>query len=183
MGIPSWPGGADWRRRSLLFANICLRRLYGYGGCAFAVRKHYEGRKRKHPVISPHPQCSKACPLIFAGIKSCERLLTINPRFERVACAQKVGFKNREIFHKTDWEAVSKDPKALFRQWAPWLFNHDPEAYVAQKYDECAEYILNGKPFKTENAVPGHTFKAWTVKEFMEASESGKIPDDDGEWF
>ncbi|CAG9956894.1 unnamed protein product [Clonostachys rosea f. rosea IK726] len=34
-------------------------------------------------------------------------------RFERVACAQKTGFRRREAFHKTDWEAVAKNPDIL----------------------------------------------------------------------
>jgi hypothetical protein len=34
-------------------------------------------------------------------------------RFERVSCAQKTGFKNRELFHDTDWDTVARNPDIL----------------------------------------------------------------------
>ncbi|KAH8198645.1 hypothetical protein TruAng_007186 [Truncatella angustata] len=104
-------------------------------------------------------------------------------RFERVSCAQKVGFKNREVFHKTDWAAVSINPKILRRNWAPWLLDHDPEAYTELQYDACVKHILEKSPFKNTNSVPGYEYKSWTVQGFLEASEAGELPEDAGEWY
>lgn len=111
------------------------------------------------------------------------RQLTYLQRFERVSCAQKIGFKNREVFHKTDWAAVAKDPKVLSRNWAPWLLEHDPEAYVDSQYDACVEHIEKGTPFKNTNAVPGFDYVPWNVQGFMEASERNELLDDAGEWY
>lgn len=104
-------------------------------------------------------------------------------RFERVSCAQKVGFKNREMAHKTDWAAVAKNPKIMFRNWAPWLLEHDPEAYVESQYDACVKHLVEGAPFKNTNAVPGYDYEPWTVQGFMEASDKNEIPEDAGQWY
>lgn len=48
-------------------------------------------------------------------------LLTEDNRFERVACAQKTGFRRREAFHKTDWEAVAKNPDVLGKVVGDWV--------------------------------------------------------------
>ncbi|KAL3599767.1 hypothetical protein FPOAC2_03995 [Fusarium poae] len=103
-------------------------------------------------------------------------------RFERVSCAQKMGFKNREIFHNTDWDAVAKNPQILGKVAGDWLLRHDPEQYVYENYSACAEHLLNGSPFKNTNSVPGYTYKPWTVKELLDASESGKPIKDEGDW-
>ena len=36
--------------------------------------------------------------------------------FERVTCAQKMGFRNRENFHNTDWDAAAKNPDSILKQ-------------------------------------------------------------------
>ncbi|KAG2418549.1 hypothetical protein HFD88_001650 [Aspergillus terreus] len=103
-------------------------------------------------------------------------------RFERVSCAQKMGFKNRESFHNTDWDAVAKKPHLFGKIAGDWLLRHDPEQYAYENYGKCAEHLLNGTPFKNTNSVPGYTYKPWTVKELLDASESGKPIEDEGDW-
>ncbi|KAK7211713.1 hypothetical protein V2G26_018891 [Clonostachys chloroleuca] len=53
-------------------------------------------------------------------------------KFERVACAQKTGFRRREAFHKTDWEAVAKNPDVLGKvvgyEYKPWTVQELLEA-------------------------------------------------------
>ncbi|KAL3434920.1 hypothetical protein BDV09DRAFT_204410 [Aspergillus tetrazonus] len=103
-------------------------------------------------------------------------------RFERVSCAQKMGFKNRELYHKTDWDAVAKNPEIMGKMVGDWLLKHDPEKYAYENYEKCKNFLLHGEPFANTNAVPGYTYKPWTVKELLEASEKGKAVLDEGEW-
>ncbi|KAF9882592.1 hypothetical protein FE257_006226 [Aspergillus nanangensis] len=103
-------------------------------------------------------------------------------RFERVSCAQKMGFKNREKFHKTDWEAVDSNPETVGKPIGSWVLYHDPEKYVYDKYEDCAQHVLTGRPFKNTNAVPGYTYKPWTAAEMIAASERGEMIIDQGDW-
>ncbi|KAL4977068.1 hypothetical protein BDW66DRAFT_133317 [Aspergillus desertorum] len=103
-------------------------------------------------------------------------------RYERVSCAQKMGFKNRELYHKTDWDAVAKNPEIMGKMVGKWLLMHDPERYAYENYESCKEFLLRGEPFTNTNAVPGYTYKPWTVKELLEASKTGEGIADDGEW-
>ncbi|KAF9876371.1 hypothetical protein CkaCkLH20_06314 [Colletotrichum karsti] len=82
-------------------------------------------------------------------------------RFERVACAQKLGFKTREVLHKTDWDYVKKHPEIMKNRLGGWLLKHDPE---------------------DTNGVPGYTYKPWTVKELLDASDKGQLVEDEGNW-
>ena len=106
----------------------------------------------------------------------------VDDRFERVSCAQKMGFKNREIFHNTDWNAVAENPLIMGKVAGDWLLRHDPEKYAYENYNKCAEHLLKGVPFQNTNAVPGYTYKPWTVKELLHASECGKPVEDEGDW-
>ncbi|KAL4994166.1 hypothetical protein BDV10DRAFT_189304 [Aspergillus recurvatus] len=103
-------------------------------------------------------------------------------RFERVSCAQKMGFKNRELYHKTDWDAVASNPEIMGKMVGNWLLMHDPEKYAYENYEKCKEFLLRGSLFTNTNAVPGYTYKPWTVKELLEASERGEGIVDEGEW-
>ncbi|KAJ5428714.1 Monooxygenase FAD-binding [Penicillium cf. griseofulvum] len=103
-------------------------------------------------------------------------------RFERVSCAQKMGFKNREVFHNTDWDAVAKDPEIMGKMVGNWLVHHNPEQYALENYGKCAEHLLKGAPFENTNSVPGYRYKPWTVQELLDASESGKPVQDEGDW-
>ncbi|TDZ36116.1 FAD-dependent monooxygenase fsr3 [Colletotrichum spinosum] len=103
-------------------------------------------------------------------------------RFERVTCAQKMGFKNRENFHNTDWDAAAKNPAAILKQVDEWVSRHNPEQYAYDSYDECASHILRGTPFQNTNSPPGHTFKPWTVAELLAYADRGERIVDDGDW-
>ncbi|CAI7599792.1 unnamed protein product [Penicillium pancosmium] len=103
-------------------------------------------------------------------------------RFERVSCAQKMGFKNREVYHKTDWDFVAKNPEVMGKMVGNWLVHHDPEQYAYENYAKCAEHLLVGAPFENSNSVPGYEYKPWTVKELLDASERGEAVQDEGDW-
>ena len=92
----------------------------------------------------------------------------VDDRVERVSCAQKMGFKNREIFHNTDWNAVAENPQIMGKLAGDWLLRHDPEQYAYANYSKCAEHLLKGMPFQNTNAVPSYTYKPWTTKELLE---------------
>lgn len=93
-----------------------------------------------------------------------------------------MGFKNRELYHKTDWDAVAKNPEIMGKMVGDWLLKHDPEKYAYENYEKCKNFLLHGEPFANTNAVPGYTYKPWTVKELLEASERGEAVVDEGEW-
>lgn len=93
-----------------------------------------------------------------------------------------MGLKNRELYHNTNWEAMGKDHSRLLKMVGRWAANHDAEKYAYENYGNCVNYITMGVPFKNTNAVPGHTYKPWTIRELLDASERGEPDTDDGEW-
>ncbi|KAK1623871.1 hypothetical protein BDP81DRAFT_465163 [Colletotrichum phormii] len=105
-------------------------------------------------------------------------------RFERTACAQKIGFKSREVFHHTNWDEAAKNPRSIAKFTGSWLLKHDPEQYAYDNYEACAESLLQGKEFKNTNAVPGFPFNLWTVQELLDKSDQGEsVDDDEGDWY
>ncbi|KAI3539446.1 hypothetical protein CSPX01_08892 [Colletotrichum filicis] len=103
-------------------------------------------------------------------------------RFIRVSCGQKMGFKNRENFHKTDWEAAEKNPEAMTKTVGDWVLNHDPEQYAYDNYGKCVNHLLMMEPFVDTNIPPGYVFKPWTVKELLDASDNDIKVVYDGDW-
>ena len=100
-----------------------------------------------------------------------------------MACAQRVGFKTREVFHCTDWDAIQSDATPLLRSMVGrWLVNHDPEQYALDNYRACADHLTSGAGFKNTNAVPGFTYTPWTVQELLDASDRGEKLVDEGDW-
>lgn len=59
---------------------------------------------------------------------------------------------------------------------------HDPEQYVYESYGDCVNHLLVGTPFENTNAVPGFSYKPWTVAEVLEAYEKDGELADEGEW-
>lgn len=93
-----------------------------------------------------------------------------------------MGFKTREVFHRTDWSAVENDPTPITKMVGKWLINHDPEKYAYDNYKDCACYLTTGTPFKNTNGVPGYTHALWTVQELLAASDRGEKLEDEGDW-
>lgn len=93
-----------------------------------------------------------------------------------------MGFKNRQNFHKTDWEVVEQNPATVGKFTGQWLLDHDPVQYAYDNFQACAAHVLEGAPFKNSNFVPGHTFKEWTVADLQRAWKEGKPVVDDGDW-
>ncbi|KAI4935168.1 uncharacterized protein J4E92_002455 [Alternaria infectoria] len=103
-------------------------------------------------------------------------------RFERVSCAQKLGFKNREIFHNTDWKDEKAAPTKQHKMVGDWLVCHNPEKYVYENYQKCAEHLDTGVEFLNTNIPPGYKYRPWTVRGLLGASERGEVVGDEGDW-
>ena len=103
-------------------------------------------------------------------------------RFQRVTCAQKIGFKNRQQYHETTFKPAEEGTRPTFPMVGLWSSEHDPEQYVYEMYGKCANHILSDSPFENTNYPAGHTFKIWTVKEMREVAERGENIVDDGDW-
>lgn len=93
-----------------------------------------------------------------------------------------MGFKSREMWHHTDWEAVKKNPAILSKIVGRWVMVHDPEQYAYDNYEAAARHVIEGTPFPNSNSVPGYTYKPWDIKDLLEASASGISLADDGDW-
>jgi hypothetical protein len=94
-----------------------------------------------------------------------------------------MGFKTRELLHKTDWGLVKEHPEIMQKaSVGKWLLKHDPEQYAAENFEKCADHMLHGSPFESTNSVPGYTYKPWTVHELLEGSDNGTLVEDEGDW-
>ncbi|TVY84601.1 FAD-dependent monooxygenase mdpD [Lachnellula suecica] len=107
-------------------------------------------------------------------------------RYQRVSCTQKMAFVNSQVMNAatTDWETIKKDPKRVRIRFPKWVFRHDPEAYVYEKYGQAFAHLVNGSEFKNTNFPPGHNFVPWTIEEVYRDISEGKRVEDllDGDW-
>ncbi|SJL01263.1 related to fusarubin cluster-monooxygenase [Armillaria ostoyae] len=103
-------------------------------------------------------------------------------RFERVSCAQRMGFKTRENWHHTDWDAVSKNPQLVGKIIGSWLSKHDSEKYAYDNYAACAKHIIDGTRFTNTNTPPGYIYEAWTVEDLLKAAREKTDVQDAGDW-
>ncbi len=103
-------------------------------------------------------------------------------RFERVSCAQRMGFKTRENWHHTDWDAVSKNPRLVGKIIGNWLAKHDSEKYAYDNYAACAKHITDGTPFTNTNTPPGYIYEPWTVEDLLKAAREKTDVQDTGDW-
>jgi hypothetical protein len=101
-------------------------------------------------------------------------------RFERVACLQKAGIVNHELRNRSSNADVSQTkPVGLL---GSWIWSHDPERYAIDNYDSVLAHLMVGAPFKSTNIPPGHVYKPWTIDELLQAKDSGKEIELDGDW-
>jgi hypothetical protein len=144
------------------------------------------GKNKACLATKVHNQLRSVCvcytPCHYTYMESAKTELTYLDRFERVSSAQKMGFKNREVFHNTDWDVITRNPEAMGKMVGDWVIYHDPEQYAYDSYKGCADHILEGAPFEHRNTVPGYTYKPWTVKQLLEASSADKPVVDEGTW-
>jgi 2-polyprenyl-6-methoxyphenol hydroxylase-like FAD-dependent oxidoreductase len=68
-------------------------------------------------------------------------------RYERVKAVQKTGESTRELWHKTDWEDVKKNPEKIQFPRQEWILGFDAESHAEEVFDEIF------RSFKTTNGV------------------------------
>ena len=102
-------------------------------------------------------------------------------RWERVTCAQKLGFKNREIFHSADWDAFGKDPSKVAKITQRWLKNHNPKQYAHEMYEAAENHLQYGTSFTNTNGPVGYKYKPWTIDELLRGTADA-TEEDEGDW-
>jgi 2-polyprenyl-6-methoxyphenol hydroxylase-like FAD-dependent oxidoreductase len=106
-------------------------------------------------------------------------------RYERASCTQKMAFVNAQALgHTTDWDDVRRNPEKVHLRYPKWLFLHNPEAYVYEKYGQAFAHLVNGAAFRNTNIPPGHKFVHWTLEQIHKEMAAGKRVEDllDGDW-
>ncbi|OGE48913.1 hypothetical protein PENARI_c025G01129 [Penicillium arizonense] len=106
-------------------------------------------------------------------------------RYQRVSCTQKMAFVNSQLLNATsDWDVIMKDPKTVRLRFPKWVFKHDPEAYVYEKYGQAFAHLVTGAKFENTNFPPGHKFVPWTIEDVYKDIGEGKKIEQllDGDW-
>lgn len=105
-------------------------------------------------------------------------------RYQRVSCAQKMAFVNSQLLAATDWASIEKDPMQVRLRFPRWVFQHDPENYVYEKYGQAFAHVTQGTSFQNTNFPPDHKFTPWTIEQVHEDIAAGKSAVDllDGDW-
>ncbi|KAH7050212.1 putative MAK1-like monooxygenase [Macrophomina phaseolina] len=62
-------------------------------------------------------------------------------RYDRVKNVQKTGETTRDMWHKTDWEKVKKDPASIQLPREDWIFEFDAEKHAEEVFDEVAKKL------------------------------------------
>ena len=93
-----------------------------------------------------------------------------------------MGFENREIFHNTNWSDAAANTKVMKKMVGEWLTYHDPELYAHENYHKCAEYLTQRTRFENTNMPSGYTYRPWTVRKLLGASERSEVLEDEGDW-
>ncbi|KAL4945216.1 hypothetical protein BDV06DRAFT_219604 [Aspergillus oleicola] len=72
-------------------------------------------------------------------------------RYERCRIGQMMGIETRDVWLKTDWEAVKKNKQVLAQPRPSWLFTHDPQAYAYEEFETAANAVLTGCVYAPRN--------------------------------
>lgn len=103
-------------------------------------------------------------------------------RFQRVACAQRAGFKNREKWHHTDIADAKAHPERFIESVGSWINMHNPEDYVDKNYQKALNHVERGTSFQSTNIPPGYTYTPWTIDELWKAAAEERETVDEGDW-
>lgn len=63
-------------------------------------------------------------------------------RYDRVRQTQKTGESTRDMWHKTDWEKVKKNPEMIQFPRQEWIFDFDAEKNAEETYDTVVKELL-----------------------------------------
>ena len=166
--LPTSANGATQAMEDGISISACLK-LAGKNNIPLATRVHTALRSVSNTIF-------------FKSLSS-RRIMLIHPRrFQRVACAQRSGFKNREKWHYTDFEEAKKHPEKLTMQIGRWINLHDAEEYAYDNWTKCVNHLVSGAPFQHTNIPPGYTYEPWTIDELLNASAEERSIVDAGDW-
>jgi 2-polyprenyl-6-methoxyphenol hydroxylase-like FAD-dependent oxidoreductase len=105
-------------------------------------------------------------------------------RYERVSCSQKLSFVNAEVLRGLNMEDITQDPEKARVRFPKWVFQHDPESYVYEKYGQAFAHLVLDEKFENTNLPPGHKFRPWTIEKIKEDARNGNSVAEllDGDW-
>ncbi|KAK8861969.1 monooxygenase [Apiospora arundinis] len=127
-------------------------------------------------------------------------------RFERVACAQIVGFlRFKQTIHpppssngdlcpssstaptcasssSSSATTTAKPPIDLRSRLCRWQWSHDPEQYAYDQYGAALRHLQTGTPFRNTNVPRGYEYQPWTFGEVMDLVAQGKFLELGGDW-
>jgi 2-polyprenyl-6-methoxyphenol hydroxylase-like FAD-dependent oxidoreductase len=103
-------------------------------------------------------------------------------RFDRVSCAQRLGWENDQRFHKADFSSGPIDLSKVQARVPKWIFTHDPEQYAIDNYANAAASVMKGRGFANTNIPAGHVPSLWTMEEVLALEAEGKTVELSGDW-
>jgi len=62
-------------------------------------------------------------------------------RYDRVCKVQKTGESTRDMWHKTDWDEVEKNPEVIKFPREDWIFGHDAEKHAEETFETVAKDV------------------------------------------
>ena len=79
----------------------------------------------------------------------CSSPLTVllKSSFQRVSCAQKMGFKTRNAWIRADLDELTSNPRKLAPVIGKWVASHQPEKYVYDNYANCVKNVIGKGEF------------------------------------
>lgn len=107
-------------------------------------------------------------------------------RYDRVSCAQLLGFVNQQRYHDTDFEVLKSDVSKVSAKVPKWIWTHDPEKYAVEKYAQAAQSLKEdrGVVFENTNYPQGHEGRDWTLEGLEKLRAEGKPAESllQGDW-
>lgn len=101
-------------------------------------------------------------------------------RFERTSCLQLLGVLNHSLRNRS--ANADKSQTKPIGILGSWIWKHDPERYAIENYVKALAHVKDGSEFTNTNIPPGHSYRPWTIDEILNAKETGKAVELDGDW-
>ncbi|PSN61314.1 FAD/NAD(P)-binding domain-containing protein [Corynespora cassiicola Philippines] len=93
---------------------------------------------------------------------------------ERTSLTMRLGWETRHRWHRTDVEAIRKNPEIIKMPQPKWMIGHDAEKYAYEKIEEAARSVQEKTPFKSTNTYEGHVHEEWTIETTIELETDEK---------
>lgn len=100
-------------------------------------------------------------------------------RFERVSFLQAMGVARSRTRIQAEGGGKIKEPPMP----GGWLWEHDPEVYVGEKFEEARRHLEDPtSPFKNTNRPRDVEYIPWTIDSLVQSLEKGEPTVLDGDW-